>query len=116
MRIRNATEADFERIVEIYNASIPGRLATADLTPVNAASRRAWFDALERRLELACPAGESVALTELEATPFWAGVVWSFTSTRSPAISATPSMVMVPVRAAMLLVEAALTEALGSSP
>ncbi|MCU0686882.1 MAG: hypothetical protein MUF34_32320, partial [Polyangiaceae bacterium] len=37
-------------------------------------ARRAWFDALERRLELACPAGESVALTELAATPFWAGV------------------------------------------
>lgn len=45
MQIRHATEADFERIVEIYNASVPGRLATADLTPVTAASRRTWFDA-----------------------------------------------------------------------
>jgi phosphinothricin acetyltransferase len=30
-------------IVAIYNASIPGRMATADLAPVTVASRRAWF-------------------------------------------------------------------------
>jgi phosphinothricin acetyltransferase len=30
-------------IVAIYNASIPGRMATADTEPVTVASRRAWF-------------------------------------------------------------------------
>ncbi len=37
-------------------------------------TRRAWFDGLERRLELACPVGESVALAELEVDPFWKGI------------------------------------------
>lgn len=31
-------------IVEIYNSSIPGRLATADTEPVGVESRREWFD------------------------------------------------------------------------
>ena len=43
--IRNATSEDLPRIVEIYNASIPGRLATADTSPVTVESRVAWFDA-----------------------------------------------------------------------
>lgn len=41
--IRDAGEADLEAIVGIYNASIPGRLATADTEPVSVESRRAWF-------------------------------------------------------------------------
>ncbi|MDA1173122.1 MAG: GNAT family N-acetyltransferase [Chloroflexi bacterium] len=41
--IRDATADDLDEIVAIYNASIPGRLATADLTPVSVDSRRAWF-------------------------------------------------------------------------
>jgi phosphinothricin acetyltransferase len=41
--IRDATEADLEAIVRIYNAAIPGRLATADTEPVSLDSRRAWF-------------------------------------------------------------------------
>ncbi len=43
--IRDATEQDLPAIVAIYNASIPGRMATADLVPVTVASRRAWFQA-----------------------------------------------------------------------
>jgi len=43
MNIRDATEADLESIVEIYNASIPGRRATADTQPITTESRRAWF-------------------------------------------------------------------------
>jgi L-amino acid N-acyltransferase YncA len=31
------------RIVAIYNASIPARMATADTAPVTVASREAWF-------------------------------------------------------------------------
>lgn len=42
--IRDATRADLPAIVAIYNAAIPGRLATADTEPVSVESRRAWFD------------------------------------------------------------------------
>lgn len=41
--IRDALESDLEAIVRIYNASIPGRLATADTAPVATESRRDWF-------------------------------------------------------------------------
>jgi phosphinothricin acetyltransferase len=41
--IRDATEADLPAIVAIYNASIPGRLATADTEPVSVESRLPWF-------------------------------------------------------------------------
>jgi phosphinothricin acetyltransferase len=43
MTIRDAVEADLPAIVEIYNAAIPGRMATADTEPVSVESRRAWF-------------------------------------------------------------------------
>lgn len=43
MIIRHACQEDLPRIVEIYNASIPGRLATADTQPVSLESRREWF-------------------------------------------------------------------------
>lgn len=41
--MRHATEHDLPAIVEIYNASIPSRLATADLEPVSVESRKEWF-------------------------------------------------------------------------
>jgi phosphinothricin acetyltransferase len=41
---RDATTADLPRIVEIYNSTIPSRLATADLEPVGVESRREWFE------------------------------------------------------------------------
>jgi len=41
--IRSATEADLPGIVGIYNASIPGRLATADTAPVTVEARWSWF-------------------------------------------------------------------------
>lgn len=41
--LRVAGESDLETIVSIYNSSIPGRLATADTTPVSVESKRAWF-------------------------------------------------------------------------
>lgn len=43
MTIRDATEIDLPAIVEIYNATIPGRMATADTQPVTVESRRDWF-------------------------------------------------------------------------
>lgn len=44
MEIRNAVGVDLSAIVEIYNASIPSRMATADLEAVSVASRQDWFD------------------------------------------------------------------------
>lgn len=43
MKIRDAVESDLPAIVEIYNAAIPGRMATADLEPVSVESRLAWY-------------------------------------------------------------------------
>src|SRR3954468_13842922 len=42
---RDARAADLPRIVAIYNASIPGRLATGDMEPVSVESRQVWFAA-----------------------------------------------------------------------
>jgi len=41
--IRDARESDLEAIVGIYNAAIPGRLATADTQPISVESRRGWL-------------------------------------------------------------------------
>jgi phosphinothricin acetyltransferase len=41
--MRLARRADLPAVVEIYNAAIPERLATADLEPVSEGSRLAWF-------------------------------------------------------------------------
>ena len=45
MTIRDAREADLPAIVAIYNATIPGRMVTADLEPVTVASRVPWLQA-----------------------------------------------------------------------
>jgi phosphinothricin acetyltransferase len=41
--IRHAQPQDLPRIVAIYNASIPDRMATADTEPVTVSSREGWF-------------------------------------------------------------------------
>ncbi len=43
--IRLASRGDLAAIVDIYNASIPGRLATADTEPVPVEARVPWFEA-----------------------------------------------------------------------
>lgn len=43
MPIRFASAGDLPAIVAIYNASIPGRMATADTEPVTVAQREEWF-------------------------------------------------------------------------
>ncbi|MEZ5120564.1 MAG: N-acetyltransferase family protein [Solirubrobacterales bacterium] len=43
LTIRDACPDDLGRIVAIYNASIPGRLATADPDPVSVEQRRPWL-------------------------------------------------------------------------
>jgi phosphinothricin acetyltransferase len=43
--LRDAREEDLPAIVEIYNATIPTRMVTADLEPVTIEARRPWFAA-----------------------------------------------------------------------
>ena len=43
MPIRLARAPDLPAIVAIYNASIPGRMATADTVPVTVQDREPWF-------------------------------------------------------------------------
>ena len=43
MPIRHALPDDLPAIVAIYNASIPGRMSTADTEPVTVAQREEWF-------------------------------------------------------------------------
>lgn len=43
--LRPATEDDLPSIVEIYNSTIPGRMVTADTSPVSVESRLPWFHA-----------------------------------------------------------------------
>ncbi len=43
--VRDATEADLPSITQIYNATIPGRMVTADTEPVSVESRVPWFRA-----------------------------------------------------------------------
>ncbi|MFY0664596.1 MAG: N-acetyltransferase [Natronospirillum sp.] len=47
-RLRTASHDDLPGIVAIYNASIPGRLATADTQPITVADREDWFIAHQR--------------------------------------------------------------------
>ena len=65
MVIRHAEPADLPAIVAIYNASIPGRMATADLEPVTVRAREPWFrefDPVRRPLWVGCDAtGTAVA-------------------------------------------------------
>jgi L-amino acid N-acyltransferase YncA len=43
MIIRDAVEADLPAIVEIYNATVPTRMVTAELAPTTVAARLPWF-------------------------------------------------------------------------
>lgn len=43
--VRDAIESDLTAIVAIYNATIPGRMVTADTEPVTVESRLPWFRA-----------------------------------------------------------------------
>lgn len=44
VKIRDARIEDLPAIVEIYNATIPGRMVTADTEPVSVQSREKWFE------------------------------------------------------------------------
>lgn len=62
--LRDAHEADLPAIVEIYNATIPSRMVTADLEPVTVEARRPWFAAhhnASRPLWVLCDSAGTVA-------------------------------------------------------
>jgi L-amino acid N-acyltransferase YncA len=60
--IFDARPVDLAAIVAIYNASIPGRMATADLEPVSVEDRLAWFERhSESRPLWVARAGDAVA-------------------------------------------------------
>ena len=74
MVIRHASAFDLPEIVSIYNASISGRMATADLAPVSVAERKQWFadfDAARRPLWVLCEAGEQTPLAWLSLRSFY---------------------------------------------
>jgi phosphinothricin acetyltransferase len=85
LTVRDARAGDLARIVEIYNAVIPGRRVTADLEPVSVESRRPWFEAHEphRRplwvLERASSAGP-VVLGWLSLSDFYGRAAYSATA------------------------------------
>jgi len=70
-RIRIALESDLPRIVEIYNAAIPGRLATADTDPVTVEARRSWFLAHTGRCPLWVWEEEAKIAAWLSLSPFY---------------------------------------------
>ncbi|MDB2673579.1 GNAT family N-acetyltransferase [Akkermansiaceae bacterium] len=74
MTVRDATEADLPAIVAIYNESIPGGKATADLVPVTVEERRDWFrefDSDRRPCWVAEDGGKVIACVYLRS--FYAG-------------------------------------------
>ena len=86
MLVRDATPDDLPAIVAIYNAAIPGRMATADTDPVTVESRREWFAEHE-------PSRRPLWVAELEgAVVAWLGLS-SFYGGR-PAYNATAEVSM----------------------
>lgn len=68
MEIRDATEADLPRIVQIYNSAVPLRNVTADTEPITVESRAGWFrehDPGRRPLWVAEEGGEVVGWLSL---------------------------------------------------
>jgi len=80
--IRDAVPADLPRIVAIYNSSIPGRMATADLVSVTVEDRRAWFadfDPARRPLWVFCQQEGGAPLGWLSLRSFYGRPAYSET-------------------------------------
>jgi L-amino acid N-acyltransferase YncA len=72
--IRHAQAPDLPAIVAIYNASIPGRMATADTVPVTVQQREAWFsefDPSRRPLWVWCDSDRGPPLAWLSLRSFY---------------------------------------------
>lgn len=44
LKYRNATNDDLDKVVDIYNSTIPLRIVTADTEPVSVQSKQQWFE------------------------------------------------------------------------
>ena len=74
MPVRPALAADLPRIVAIYNASIPDRMATADTDPVTVEARESWFrefDPARRPLWVATDAADGPVSGWLSVRSFY---------------------------------------------
>jgi L-amino acid N-acyltransferase YncA len=68
VKIRDAVAEDLPAIVEIYNATIPSRLVSADTEPVSVEQRVAWFEeheASRRPIWVMEVAGETIGWLSL---------------------------------------------------
>lgn len=75
--IRLAERADLPAVVAIYNASIPGHEATADLMPVTVEDREAWFAAHEpTRRPLWVSGGGAEVIGWISLSAFYARPAW----------------------------------------
>ena len=72
--IRDAQVSDLAEIVAIYNAAIPGRMATADIEPTTVAAREGWFaefDPARRPLWVLANVSEGAILGWLSMRSFY---------------------------------------------
>ncbi|MFZ9951291.1 MAG: GNAT family N-acetyltransferase [Vulcanococcus sp.] len=81
LTIRDATESDLPRILEIYNASIPAGRSTADTRPIRVEDRLDWF----RRFD---PSRRPIWVAELDGQVVGCVYLTSFYGGR-PAYDAT---------------------------
>jgi phosphinothricin acetyltransferase len=107
--IRDARDADLPAIVEIYNASIPGRLATADTEPVSIESRREWFAAHS-------PARRPVWVAEQDGTVVGWLSVQSFYGRPAYQATAELSVYVAPAHRGCGVGRRLVTEAIGRAP
>ena len=78
--IRDGVETDLDSIVAIYNASIPGRLATADTEPITVESRRGWLRDRDRaRHPLWVVERQGRVIGWLSVGPFYGRVAYAAT-------------------------------------
>ncbi len=88
MGIRLANEGDLPAIVAVYNAAVPGRMATGDVVPVSVDSRREWFRArLPERHPVWVDDREGAVAGWLSLGTFYARPAWNGTAEVSVYVS-----------------------------
>ncbi len=82
MDIRHARPSDIERVVAIYNQTIPQRMATADLEPVTVAHRRGWFHERDpqRRPLYVVPGADGAVVAWLSVNDFYGRAAYAATA------------------------------------
>lgn len=80
MTIRNASESDLKDIVEIYNQSIPGGLATADTQAVTIEQKTNWFHAHSEKRPIIVAEEKGVILGWVSLQNFYGRPAYSGTA------------------------------------